>query len=104
MHARFVVQLLGDFRLIRCPAKCAARIGQTFSQTFSSVSLPQKAFRKIPDVKRNGRNFSDGVGTCSMSVLAKIWDSYAPSRKLKPTVLQIRYAGKKTVLDQTSHS
>ena len=93
MHSRFVVKLLGDFRLIRSPAKCAARIGQTFSQTFSSVSLPQAAFKRILDIERNGRVFSDGVGTCSISVLEKIWDAYAQSRTLKPTVLQIRFAG-----------
>ena len=92
-HARAVVKDLGDFSLIRSPAKCAARIGQAFSQTFSSVTLPQEAFREMPDIERNGRSFSDGVGTCSISILVKIWNAYAQSRKLKPTILQIRYAG-----------
>ncbi len=92
-HARAVVKDLGDFSSIRSPAKCAARIGQAFSQTFSSVSLPKDAFKEIPDVDRNGRVFSDGVGTCSISVLSKIWGAYAESRTLKPTLLQIRFAG-----------
>ena len=104
MHARAVVKDLGDFSLIRSPAKCAARIGQAFSQTFSSVSLPREAFRLMPDIERNGRVFSDGVGTCSISVLAKIWDAYAQSRTLKPTLLQIRFAGMKPAMHQTFFS
>lgn len=93
MHARAVIQDLGDFRLIRSPAKCAARIGQAFSQTFSSISLPEEAFILTQDIERNGRNFSDGVGTCSYAVLQKIWSAYAQSKALKPTLLQIRFAG-----------
>ena len=97
-YARLVVKDLGDFSLIHSPAKCAARIGQAFSQTFSSVILPQEAFKKMPDIERNGRVFSDGVGTCSMVVLQKIWDAYAQSRTLKPTLLQIRFAGAKGMI------
>lgn len=92
-HARAVIKDLGDFSMIRSPAKCAARIGQTFSQALSSVTLPLEAFRQMPDIERNGRTFSDGVGTCSVSILVKIWNAYAQSRTLKPTILQIRYAG-----------
>ncbi|KAI4158772.1 MAG: hypothetical protein LQ342_007167 [Letrouitia transgressa] len=61
-----VIKDLGDFSAIRSPAKCAARIGQAFSQTFSSVALSRSAIREIPDVKRNNRVFSDGVGAKGM--------------------------------------
>lgn len=94
LHARMVIKGLGDFSAIRSPAKCAARIGQAFSQTFSSVSLPPEAIKTIPDVERNDRVFSDGVGTCSESVMRKIRRGYAQSRDLQPTVFQIRFAGK----------
>lgn len=94
LRASVVISRLGDFSKIRSPAKCAARIGQAFSQTFSSVSLPKEAFRLIPDVERNKRVFSDGVGTCSDSVMRMIWKEYAQSSELKPNVFQIRYAGK----------
>lgn len=94
LTASMVISRLGDFSKIRSPAKCAARIGQAFSQTFSSVSLPKGAVHLIEEVKRNKRTFSDGVGTCSDSVMRKIWKEYAQSSKLKPTVFQIRYAGK----------
>lgn len=97
-YARAVIKDLGDFSAIRSPAKCAARIGQAFSQAFSSVSIPRQAFRALPDVERRDasdirRVFSDGVGTCSLPILQKIWAAYAQSRAWKPTVCQIRYAG-----------
>ena len=93
-YASGVIKDLGDFGLIRSPAKCAARIGQAFSQTFSSVHIPSEAFKTIPDIERNGRTFSDGVGTCSTEVLEKIWREYFQARGLKPTIFQIRFMGK----------
>ncbi len=93
VFAQNVIQALGDFSLIRSPAKCAARIGQAFSQTFSSVSIPEQAFSRMPDVERNNRTFSDGVGTCSSDVLQQIWKKYTQARGMKPTVLQIRFQG-----------
>ena len=93
-HAKVVIEDLGDFKLIRSPAKCAARIGQAFSQTFSSVHIPPEAIRIIPDVERNGRTFSDGVGTCSSEVLEKIWREYSQARGLRPTIYQVRFMGK----------
>lgn len=93
VFAQNVIQALGDFRLIRSPAKCAARIGQAFSQTFSSVSISTEAFSSMPDVERNDRTFSDGCGTCSSDVLQQIWKNYPQARGLKPTVLQIRFQG-----------
>ncbi|KAK4694786.1 RNA-dependent RNA polymerase, partial [Lecanoromycetidae sp. Uapishka_2] len=93
VYARSVIRDLGDFSLIRSPAKCAARIGQAFSQTFSSVAIPPEAFRIMQDVERNGRTFSDGVGTCSLDILHQIWGVYSQARGLKPTALQIRFQG-----------
>ena len=92
-YAQLVIKNLGDFSSIRSPAKCAARIGQAFSQTLSSVTIPSEAFGQMPDIERNGRTFSDGVGTCSMEVLQKIWEKYNQARPLKPTAFQIRFQG-----------
>ncbi|KAI9768710.1 MAG: hypothetical protein M1840_004705 [Geoglossum simile] len=89
-YARSVIAKLGDFSQIRSPAKCAARIGQAFSETFSTIHVPN--VQEIPDVRRFNRVFSDGVGTISTSVLQRIWKEYALSRELKPTLFQIRYA------------
>ena len=45
-------------------------------------------------MERNGRVFSDGVGTISMETLEQIWDGLLAGKQKKPTVLQIRYQGK----------
>jgi len=92
-YARSVIKDLGDFSKIRSPAKCAARIGQAFSQTLSAIPIPKEAICTIPDVIRNDRVFSDGVGTCSTAILHRIWDGYDQSRGTKPTILQIRFQG-----------
>ncbi|KAL9594745.1 MAG: hypothetical protein Q9219_006857 [cf. Caloplaca sp. 3 TL-2023] len=102
-YARAVIKDLGDFSAIRSPAKCAARIGQAFSQVFSSVNIPREAFQVLPDVEKTDttgvrRTFSDGVGTCSKAILRRIWEAYAQSRIWKPTVCQIRYAGAKGMI------
>ncbi|KAL8810430.1 MAG: hypothetical protein Q9200_002580 [Gallowayella weberi] len=98
-----VIKDLGEFGDIRSPAKCAARIGQAFSQAFSSVQIPEEAFMRVPEIKRVDtkgilRTFSDGVGICSKAILRRIWAAYAPSRTWKPTVCQIRYAGAKGMI------
>lgn len=102
VFAHKVIQELGDFSLIRSPAKCAARIGQAFSQTFSSVTI--KTFSIMPDVERNDRTFSDGCGTCSSDVLQEVWKNYPQARGLKPTVLQIRFQGEPYEVPLNSHS
>lgn len=57
------------------------------------MTLPAEAIQELPDIKRNDRVFSDGVGTCSHSVLEAIHEAYGQSRNLKPTLLQIRLQG-----------
>ena len=61
-RARDIIQDLGDFSHIHCSAKCAARIGQAFSDTIFSVPIPDTAVvtETKDDVERNGRCFSDG--------------------------------------------
>ncbi|TKA65730.1 hypothetical protein B0A49_07514 [Cryomyces minteri] len=94
IHAQEVIRGLGDFSHIRSPARCAARIGQAFSDTTRTVIVPESDISKIPDVERNGRTFSDGVGTISPELLKKVWQSTL-SRELKPSALQIRFGGYK---------
>ena len=93
LFSKLVIARLGDFLAIRCPAKCAARIGQAFTDTLSSVEIPQEAVRKINDVEAFGRVFSDGVGTISGELLERIWKKHRPGARLHPTLYQIRYAG-----------
>jgi hypothetical protein len=101
VRAKDVIEGLGDFKNIHCSAKCAARIGQAFSDTVHSVRVPDDAdvVETKDDVTRNGRTFSDGCGTISKALLQRVWLSLPPYRRSKrPTVLQIRYRGAKGVV------
>ncbi|KAM0559335.1 hypothetical protein ACHAPJ_004358 [Fusarium lateritium] len=96
-----ILEALGDFSEIKVPAKCAARIGQAFSETPYAVPLFETGIqtRFIPDVKSQdgSRVFSDGVGTISMAALEEIWP-YLSMRSAAPTCLQIRWGGCKGML------
>ncbi|KAL1303235.1 hypothetical protein AAFC00_006650 [Neodothiora populina] len=98
MIASKVIRQLGDFSMIRSPARCAARIGQAFTDTTGAVEIEAGMLGIMDDVKRDGRVFSDGVGTISESLLKRIWRIYGTSKPVKPTVLQIRFAGAKGVV------
>jgi hypothetical protein len=90
---RMIIKDLGNFSMIRSPAKCAARIGQAFSDTRTAVPIKTQIVQNQPDVTLNGRVFSDGVGTMSYSVMYKIWDRLPKARLVKPTLFQIRFQG-----------
>ena len=94
-----VIGDLGHFRDIRSPARCAARIGQAFSETPYYIPLDDcnVTVRLISDVERNDRVFSDGVGTLSLAVVYNIWD-VIPQKKSAPTAFQIRFRGSKGML------
>jgi len=96
--APMVIKELGDFSHIRTPAKCAARIGQCFTDTNTSVKLDPTKIGVLETVERNGRDFSDGVGTISPGLLKAVWRVYGLKRLLKPTILQIRFQGAKGVV------
>jgi hypothetical protein len=91
---RELIKGLGNFSKIRSPARCAARIGQAFSDTRDAIALAPGVVKEMKDVERNGRCFSDGVGTISMEALEQIWDGLLAGKNKMPTVLQIRYQGK----------
>lgn len=88
---RQVIRDLGDFANIQCPAKCAARIGQAFSDTPTTVKI--NSHNTIQDVERNGRVFSDGVGTISEAVRDLICRQLKKKHLIQPTCFQIRYKG-----------
>lgn len=94
-----IIEGLGDFKKIRSPARRAARIGQAFSETRYSIPLRERGIDviEIDDVKRNGRVFSDGVGTISPGAVEAIYDVIAPDKGC-PTCFQIRWAGAKGML------
>ncbi|TKA27987.1 hypothetical protein B0A50_04053 [Salinomyces thailandicus] len=97
-YAPQVLKRLGDFSKIRSPPRCAARIGQCFTDTAVTVNLTQEDVGSSPVVERNGRDFSDGCGTISQDLLRMVWRTYGTKRSLKPTILQIRFQGAKGVV------
>ncbi len=103
VNADMIISSLGDFSHIRSPAKCAARIGQAFTETSSSTPIDPACVHEVEDVERNGRCFSDGVGTCSLSVLEGL-QAVQKSSQLPATVFQIRIAGKWSSLTESIRS
>ncbi|TVY82362.1 RNA-dependent RNA polymerase [Lachnellula suecica] len=100
---RMLIQSLGDFRSIRSPAKCAARIGQAFSDTRTAVTIDHaRSVYALPDVENEGRVFSDGVGTISMSMAKRICERLSKQILPKPTCFQIRYRGAKGMISVDS--
>ncbi|KXT13980.1 hypothetical protein AC579_8857 [Pseudocercospora musae] len=95
IFAEKLLKGLGDFSSIQTPAKCAARIGQNFTDTNATVRLEPGQVFDLQVVERNGRDFSDGVGTISEALLREVWRRYGTRKMLKPTVLQIRFQGAK---------
>lgn len=97
-----IVKGLGKFTNIRCPAKCAARIGQAFSETPSVVPLSSYSditINHVSDIHSadQKRCFSDGVGSISEEMMKIIW-THVPMKKIAPTCFQIRHAGCKGML------
>ncbi|OAA55404.1 RNA-dependent RNA polymerase [Cordyceps fumosorosea ARSEF 2679] len=96
-----ILAALGDFGEIRVPAKCAARIGQAFSETPFAVDLFATGIsvRYVPDVKSadGSRVFSDGVGSISPGAAEELWKAL-PRRAAGSTCFQIRWAGFKGLL------
>ena len=93
MYDRMIIQDLGNFSAIRSPAKCAARIGQVFSDTRTAVRIDTSVVKQVRDVQFNGRVFSDGVGTMSYTMMETIWNRLSKARLAKPTLFQIRFKG-----------
>lgn len=93
IDAPALIAKLGDFSHITTPGKCAARIGQAFSNTLSSVHVPKASEERIDDVERNGRCFSDGCGTISKEMMERIWKQAPEIARSHPFVFQIRFAG-----------
>ncbi|KAK2001384.1 RNA dependent RNA polymerase [Colletotrichum falcatum] len=102
-----IIKSLGDFEHIQIPAKCAARIGQAFSETPAFINLAENHINHwdIPDVKSHDgtteRVFSDGVGTISQEAIELVWPQL-PRGSLVPTCLQIRWGGVKGMLSLDS--
>ncbi|KAK5940398.1 hypothetical protein PMZ80_007818 [Knufia obscura] len=96
VDARSLIKSLGDFSSIRCPAKCAARIGQAFSETTSAIQIDPSVVRETPDIRAGQHIFTDGCGTISKQTWKLLRGDH--SAKDQPTLYQIRYKGAKGMI------
>ncbi|RFU80163.1 RNA-dependent RNA polymerase [Trichoderma arundinaceum] len=100
-----IIKSLGDFSDIRIAAKCAARIGQAFSETPYAVPILENGIdiEYIPDVKTadGKRVFSDGVGTISWDAVEEVW-KHLPMASTASTCFQVRLGGIKGMLSLDS--
>ncbi|CAG8444865.1 5544_t:CDS:10 [Acaulospora morrowiae] len=92
---------MGDFSSNKNIAKYAARMGQCFSSTRAILTLPVNDIKEIPDIIRNGYNFSDGTGKISHALAQKI--AITLELKTTPCAFQFRLAGYKGVLCQSRY-
>nr|CAG4719319.1 unnamed protein product [Naegleria fowleri] len=90
-------EYMGDFSSIKNAAKCAARIGQSFSATYPSFVVEEKEYTMIEDISAGKYIFSDGIGKISREFADKI-HTIRKTTENCPSAFQIRFAGFKGVL------
>lgn len=100
LFAKDLISKLGDFSLIRCPAKCAARIGQAFSETTNAIRVEESIVHVHADVEIGGYVFTNGCGTISQSMWKQLRGNVPPEEQ--PTSYQIRYKGEQMSLKELS--
>ncbi|TQD89626.1 hypothetical protein C1H46_024761 [Malus baccata] len=92
---------MGNFSPIRNVAKCAARLGQSFSSSIETLNVDTNEIEVINDVSimQNGVEyvFSDGIGKISVD-FAKEVASKCGLEECIPSAFQIRYGGYKGVV------
>ncbi|KAF0547877.1 RdRP-domain-containing protein [Gigaspora margarita] len=99
-NANSIRESMGDFSAIKAPALYAARMGQCFTSTISTLELEVGQIKKIPDIKRNGFEFSDGCGNISpdlANLAAKHYWGTQHDDEI-PSVFQFRFGGYKGVV------
>ena len=90
---------MGCFKEIKTVALYASRLGQCFSTT-RAIHGAKAIMVEIPDIRRNGCNFTDGVGRISpfLAHLAASELGILQHSQDPPSVFQIRVGGCKGVL------
>ena len=73
---------LGDFsKVIRQPAKYAARMAQAFTATDPSVSIRADQWEEMDDLGEEPYLHTDGVGTISRALGDLIWEALCEGRR-----------------------
>ena len=96
---------MGMFSDIKTVALYASRLGQCFSTT-RAIHGARATILEIPDIKRNGYNFTDGVGRISpfLAHLAASELGILQHSQNPPSVFQVRVGGCKGVLAVSPNS
>ena len=80
-------------------SKRMKRIGMLFSELkLTSVVVEDKNVIEIPDIERNGFNFTDGCGGISKDLADQVKEGVGIVEENLPSVYQIRYQGCKGVV------
>ncbi|KAI9446025.1 RdRP-domain-containing protein [Lactarius indigo] len=92
---------IGDFsktKLLRMPSKYAARIAQAFTATEPSVEILRDEWEEQPELGPH----TDGVGTISPELAARIWKKKCNANdhlgRVEPSAYQFRFLGYKGVV------
>ena len=100
VKAEDIREWMGCFSKIRSISKCAARMGQLFSSSKQTLTVPVQDVEMIPDVEvtRDGIDycFSDGIGKISLLFARQVAQKCGLSHT--PSAFQIRYGGYKGVI------
>ncbi|KAK5998750.1 RNA-dependent RNA polymerase 1 [Cladobotryum mycophilum] len=97
-------QWMGEFNHIKVIAKYAARLGQCFSTTREMRGMPVPIIKSIPDIKRNGHCFTDGVGIISGFLSQLVMEEMTLDFFNEPSAFQFRMGGCKGVLAVWPHA
>ena len=95
---------IGILDHIRSPARYAARMGQAFTATSTSILVHADSVARLPDIKTKDDRyeFSDGVGRMSQEVCDRLNDeifkSSVSAPLVPPSTFQIRMGGAKGML------
>ncbi|KAF8424303.1 RNA dependent RNA polymerase-domain-containing protein [Tirmania nivea] len=102
INASDIRSWMGNFTEIKTIGKYCARLGQCFSAT-RAITGVKVNITYAKDIKRNGKNFTDGVGKMSQFVAQMIaHDLKLPGRD-PPSAFQFRLGGCKGVLAVSPH-
>ncbi|MES1922415.1 hypothetical protein MHBO_003926, partial [Bonamia ostreae] len=96
-----MIHQLGDFSLIPDTQKRSKRIGLLFSSLRIGFEIEHLQWEKIPDIKSNGFNFTDGCGFVSADIISKACKILEDNKKIvetMPSVIQVRFLGFKGIL------
>lgn len=90
----------GDLSSIRVPSRYAARMGQVFSSTISTIRIEENQIQFADDVWDDELKylFSDGVGTICPKLARKVMHVLRIGLERTPSAFLIRFAGAKGVL------